>query len=201
MEAEGCFLHRRKQSHKKTLVPRSPTSSCWVSLGVATLVNERAGGARAGGPPLWVVRGLGLDEGGPPRLATLGGPSREPQRGPEGPPRSGPCDGFLVSPRTMPKSSVAPWAVLTVSMMSSWSLSWMVDVLGVGTPRARLDGIPHSQWCLCPGFPLAGSRRQDPGGGELIPYLVPSWCLKLRRTRGWVLHRSTSWLFRFRFAQ
>lgn len=47
----------------------------------------------------------------------------------------------------------------------------MVDVLEWAPPE-HTDGIPHSQWCLCPGFPLAGSRRQDPGGGELIPHLV-----------------------------
>ena len=75
----------------------------------------------------------------------------------------------------------------------------MVDVLEWAPPE-HADGIPQSQWCLCPGFPLAGSWRQDPGGGELIPYLlllVP----EAARTRGWVLHRSTSRLFRFRFTQ
>ena len=95
MEAEGCFLHRRN-GHIRTLVPRSPTSTCWVSVGVPTLANERAGGARAGGPPshLWVVRDLGLDEGGPPGLATLGFGSPGSHKETRGASLSGPCDGF-----------------------------------------------------------------------------------------------------------
>ena len=123
MEAEGYSLQTRNGGHRKTLVPRSPTRFCLVSVGVATLAKEGAGEAGAGGPPspLWMVRDLDQDAGGPPVLATLGLGSPGSHKETRGASLGGPWDGFQLGPRAIPECCLAPWAVLTVSTKSPCS--------------------------------------------------------------------------------
>ena len=131
LEAEGCFLHRGNSHVRRSGCPGAHELLLGFSgTGHFGKRESRWGqGGRTTLPPVAGER-PGPDGGGPPGLATLGFGSPGSHNETGGASLSGPCDGFQSGSQTIPKSSVAPWAVLSFHEESLEPLGWWTCLSG-----------------------------------------------------------------------